>query len=166
FPLARGSDYVFNASTVYGHYVVLATLPPGQSYGTGSAGALASQVKMIFPNLWFGLLVGVAAGLPNLSRSPPQDIRLSDVLIALPQGNSARLIAYELGKEVGENTVQLLYSGHMLLKMKTVIRSAIGKIELKAPKDADVFFPHYQRIQDEEHANSTSVHPGQDRDAI
>lgn len=41
FPLARGNDYVFNAGTVCGHYVVLATLPPGQPYGTGSAGALA-----------------------------------------------------------------------------------------------------------------------------
>ncbi|KAL6406440.1 putative nacht and wd domain protein [Ilyonectria robusta] len=153
FPLARGSDYVFNAGTVCGHHIVLATLPPGQPYGTGSAGALAGQVKMFFPNLWFGLLVGVAAGLPNFSRSPPRDIRLGDVLVALPEGDSAGLIAYELGKEVGENTVQLLYGGHVLAKTETVIQSAIGKIKLKAPKDADVFLPYYQRIQDEEHAN-------------
>jgi hypothetical protein len=59
---------VFTAGTVCGHNVVLATLPPGQPYGTSSAGALADQIKMSFPNLWFGLLVGVAAGLPNLSR--------------------------------------------------------------------------------------------------
>ncbi|KAH7146674.1 hypothetical protein B0J13DRAFT_524432 [Dactylonectria estremocensis] len=121
---------------------------------------------MFFLNLRFGLLVGVAAGLPNLSQSLPRDIRLGDVLVALPKGDSAGLIAYELGKEVGENTIQLLYSGHVLSKMETVIRSAIGKIELKAPKYADVFLPHYQRIQDEEHANGTSVDPGQDWDAI
>lgn len=60
---------MFNAGTVCGHHAVLATLPPGQPYGTGSAGALAGQVKMFFPNLWFGLLVGVAAGLPNLTVS-------------------------------------------------------------------------------------------------
>ncbi|KAH7010456.1 hypothetical protein EDB80DRAFT_642967 [Ilyonectria destructans] len=166
FPLARGSDYVFNAGTVCGHQVVLATLPPGQPYGTGSAGALAGQVKMFFPNLWFGLLVGVAAGLPNFSRSPPRDIRLGDVLVALPEGDSAGLIAYELGREVGENTVQLLCGGHVLAKTETVIRSAIGKIKLKAPKDADFFLPHYQRIQHEEHANGTFVDPGQDRDVL
>ncbi|KAF9761861.1 hypothetical protein IL306_003650 [Fusarium sp. DS 682] len=166
FPLARGSDYVFNAGTVCGHHVVLATLPPGQPYGTGSAGALAGQVKMSFPNLWFGLLVGVAAGLPNLSISPPRDIRLGDVLVALPEGDSAGLIAYELGKEVGENTIQPLCGGHVLAKTETVIRSAIGKIKLKAPKDVDIFLPHYRRIQHEEYANGTFVDPGQDRDVL
>jgi hypothetical protein len=33
---------------------LVATLPKGQEYGTGSAAALASQVKKIFPNVWFG----------------------------------------------------------------------------------------------------------------
>ena len=166
FPIARGHDYVFNAGTVCGHNVVLATLPPGQPYGTGSAGALAGQVKMSFPNLWFGLLVGVAAGLPDLSRSPPRDIRLGDVLVALPEGDSAGLIAYDLGKQVGEKTVELLHGGQVLAKTETVIRSAIGKIKLKAPKDSEVFLPHYQQIQDEEHADGTFVDPGQDRDVL
>ncbi|KAI1839581.1 hypothetical protein JX266_014207 [Neoarthrinium moseri] len=43
-----------------------------------TAAALASQVKKFLPNLWFGLLVGVTAGLPDLTRKPPRDIRLGD----------------------------------------------------------------------------------------
>jgi nucleoside phosphorylase len=166
FPVARGHDYVFNAGTICGHNVVLATLPPGQPYGTGSAAALAAQVKISFPNLWFGLLVGVAAGLPDLSRSPPRDIRLGDVLVALPTGESAGLIAYDLGKETGDGKIQLLHGGHALARTETVIRSAIGNIKLKAPRDAEVFLPHYLPIQYEEHADGTFVDPGQDRDVL
>ncbi|KAK3939469.1 hypothetical protein QBC46DRAFT_409238 [Diplogelasinospora grovesii] len=98
FPIGGGDDYVFNAGDILGHNVIVATLPAGQEYGTGSAAALASQVKKFFPNLWFGLLVGVAAGLPHLSGRPPRDIRLGGVLMALPEGESAGLIAYDLGK--------------------------------------------------------------------
>jgi hypothetical protein len=76
--MGRGDDYVFQAGDVCGHNIIIATLPAGQEYGTGSAAALASQVKKFFQNLWFGLLVGVAAGLPNLSPLPPLDIRLGD----------------------------------------------------------------------------------------
>lgn len=61
FPMARGDDYVFQAGDMCGHNVVIATLPPGQEYGTGSAAALASQAKKFFPNFWFGLLVGVVS---------------------------------------------------------------------------------------------------------
>src|SRR5450755_4052861 len=114
FPMGRGDDYVFQAGDVCGHNVIIATLPAGQEYGTGSAAALASQVKKFFPNLWFGLLVGIAAGLPNFSQSPSRDIRLGDVLVGLPTSESAGPIAYDLGKETGQNGFQLLRFGHVL----------------------------------------------------
>ena len=101
FPMQRGDDYVFQAGEVCGHHVVIATLPAGQEYGAGSAAALASQVKKYFPNLWFGKLVGVAAGLPKLTGPSPRDIRLGDILVALPEGDSAGLVAYDLGRFCG-----------------------------------------------------------------
>lgn len=99
--MQRGDDYVFQAGEVCGHHVVIATLPAGQEYGAGSAAALASQVKKYFPNLWFGKLVGVAAGLPKLTGPSPRDIRLGDILVALPEGDSAGLVAYDLGRFCG-----------------------------------------------------------------
>jgi hypothetical protein len=84
FPMGRGDDYIFQAGDMCRHNVIIASLPAGQEYSTDSAAALASQVKKFFPNLWFRLLVGVAAGLPNFSQSPPRDIRLGDVLVGLP----------------------------------------------------------------------------------
>jgi nucleoside phosphorylase len=166
FPMGRGDDYVFQAGDVCGHNVIIATLPAGQEYGTGSAAALASQIKKFFPNLWFGLLVGVAAGLPNLSRSPPLDIRLGDVLVGLPTGESAGLIAYDLGKETGDDGFQLLRLGHVLANTETVVRSAIGSIKLMAPNDAEAFLQYYERIKHQEHANGTFVDPGQEHDKL
>jgi nucleoside phosphorylase len=166
FPMSRGDDYVFQAGGMCGHNIIIATLPAGQEYGNGSAAALASQVKRFFPNLWFGLLVGVAAGLPNLSQSPPLDIRLGDVLVGLGKGESAGLIAYDLGKETGQAGFQLLLSGHVLARTETVVRSAISSIRLSAPNDEVVIFPYYENMKHKEHSTGTFVDPGQERDML
>ncbi|KAK2760647.1 pfs domain-containing protein [Colletotrichum kahawae] len=166
FVVSRGDDYVFHAGSMCGHNVVIATLPAGQEYGTGSAAALASQLRKSFPNLWFGLLVGVAAGLPNLSRQPPRDIRLGDVLVALPDGDTAGLVAYDLGKDTGDDGFQPLRLGHVLAQTETIVRSAIGKLRLKAPNDAESFMSHYQLIQFEEHDDGDFKDPGQDQDIL
>lgn len=165
FPVRPGDDYVYLAGQMCGYNIIIATLPAGQEYGTGSAAALASQVKNTFPNLRFGLLVGVAAGLPDLSRDPPRDIRLGDVLVGLPEGDSAGLIAYELGKETGDG-FQLLRGGHVLAVTEPIIRSAIGKIKIRAPYDAQIILPYYETIRDKEHATGTFADPGQDQDRL
>lgn len=165
FPVGRGDDYVFHAGSMCGHNIVIATLPAGQEYGTGSAAALASQVKKFFPNLWFGLLVGVAAGLPDLSRNPARDIRLGDVLVGLPDGESAGLVAYDLGKET-EDGFQPLRLGHALAATEPIIRSAIGSIKLEAPNDAQIFLPYYEAIRNNEHATGTFADPGQECDRL
>ncbi|KAK2732923.1 hypothetical protein FQN57_002444, partial [Myotisia sp. PD_48] len=166
FALGPGDDYVFQAGDMCGHNIIIATLPAGQEYGTGSAAALASQVKKFFPNLWFGLLVGVAAGLPNLSRTPPIDIRLGDVLVGLPKGESAGLIAYDLGKELGNDGFQLLHFGHVLANTETVVESAIGSIRLRAPDDTEAFLPYYENIRLKNHGSGTFVDPGQEYDKL
>ncbi|KAH8196988.1 hypothetical protein TruAng_008847 [Truncatella angustata] len=165
FQVSRGDDYVFHAGSMRGHNVVIATLPAGQEYGTGSAAALASQVKKFFPKLWFGLLVGVATGLPDLSRRPARDIRLGDVLVGLPDGESAGLVAYDLGKET-EDGFEPLKRGHALAVTEPIVRAAIGSIKLEAPNDAQVFLPYYEAIRNNEHATGTFADPGQDRDKL
>lgn len=166
FPLERGDDYVFQAGDVRGHNVIIATLPAGQEYGTGSAAALASQVKKFFPNLWFGLLVGVAAGLPTLSGSSIRDIRLGDVLVAFPVGESAGLVAYDLGKETTDDGFQLLRGGHVLATTETVIRSAIGSIKLHAPDEVATFLPYYNEMKEKRHSTGNFVDPGQEADLL
>jgi hypothetical protein len=163
FPMGRGDDYVFQAGDVCGHNIIIATFPPSQEYGTGSAAALASQVKKFFPNLWFGLLVGIAAGLPNL---PLLDIRLGDVLVGLGEGDSAGLIAYSLGRETDKDGFQLLRDGRVLANTETVVKSAIGTIKRRAPNDVDAFLPYYERIKHEKHPDGTFIDPGQEKDIL
>lgn len=166
FPMSRGDDYIYRAGDICGHNVIIATLPAGQEYGTGSSAALASQLKRFFPNLWFGLLVGVAAGFPNLSRNPPVDIRLGDVLVGIPEGETAGLVAYELGKETGQDGFQPLRHGHALAMTETVIRSAIANIKLEAPNDTELFLPYFDLIKDKDHTTGTFNDPGQVNDTL
>ncbi|PON20246.1 hypothetical protein TGAM01_v210888 [Trichoderma gamsii] len=164
FSLQRGDDYVFVPGDICGHNVIIATLPAGQEYGIGSAAALASQVKKFFPNLWFGLLVGIAAGLPTLHGPSPRDIRLGDVLVALPpDSDGTGLIAYDLGRETTER-FQLLRRGYAMPRTEAIVMSAIGTIKRDAPNDLALFLPYYNKMKDQEHANGTFNDPGQDAD--
>jgi nucleoside phosphorylase len=165
FPWRHGYNHLFHAGDINRNNVIIATLPVGEPYGTGSAAALAGEIKTFFPNIQFGLLVGVAAGLPNLSRTPARDIRLGDVLVGLPEGESAGLVAYDLGKET-KNGFQPLRSGHVLATTEKIVRAAIGHIKIEAPNDADIFLPFYESIKDKEHANGTFRDPGQDQDDL
>ncbi|KAI0891486.1 purine and uridine phosphorylase [Annulohypoxylon nitens] len=170
FALAPGDDYVYYAGSMCGLNVIIATLPAGHIYGTGSAGALAGQVKKFFPNLWFGLLVGVAAGLPNHSAIPPRDIRLGDILVAFPQGETAELVAYDLGKET-ENGFQLLRPGRALATTAPNIKAAIGSLKRLAPNETRNFLRHYETMKNEEYEiegyeTTTFIDPGQDHDKL
>ncbi|KAJ5690411.1 purine and uridine phosphorylase [Penicillium macrosclerotiorum] len=164
FPLGPGDDYVFQAGDIGGHNVVIATFPAGQEYGTSSAAALASQVKSFFPNIWLGVLVGVAAGLPNFEENPPRDIRLGDVLVALPVGDRPAIVPYDLGKETGDSGFHLLRSGFVLANTKAILRSAIGAIKADEPDSVNTFRPYYESMMQKRHANGTFIDPGQERD--
>lgn len=122
-------DYVYIGGEISGHKVVLATLPAGTNYGPGAAASLVNQVKLRFPNLWFALLVGVAAGLPNLMPKHGQkvrDIRLGDVLVCVPDKKDVGVHHYDLGTDDGENFVP---SGRQA-ESPSLVRSAISTIAL------------------------------------
>lgn len=165
-PTTRGEEHVFLAGDLCGHNVIIATLASSQECGASSAAALASQLRKNFPNLWFGLLVGVATGLPNLSRQPPLDIRLGDVLLGLPAGDNAGLIYYDLGQETDQTGLQLLHGSSLLARTATVVRSAIGNIRLMDLNRADSFLPYYHQMKHKTHSTGTFIDPGQDNDAL
>ncbi len=164
FAMDRGDDYVYTAGDINGHNVIIATFPRGVDYGVGSAAALAAQVKKSFSNLWFGLLVGVAAGLPNLSRIPPRDIRLSDVLVGVGECGSAGIIGYGLGKETSHG-FELLHHGAQA-KTEPVVSAAIGNIESHEPMHGNVFLQYYNSVKDKNHSSGTFADPGQEKDHL
>ncbi|OAQ97144.1 hypothetical protein LLEC1_00739 [Akanthomyces lecanii] len=138
FPLARGDDYVFRAGAMCGHNVVIAQLP--REYGNGAAAALASQL-------------------------PARDIRLGDVLVAAPEGETAALVAYDLGKETAAG-FRLLKGGHAMAPTEAVVQSAMDVIGGEYPDEAKLFLPHYNKIKDNVHRTGTFADPGQAQDTL
>jgi hypothetical protein len=163
FTSGRGDDYIYTAGDINGHSVIIATFPAGHSYGVGSAASLARDVKAKFPNLWFGLLVGVAAGLPDLSKVSPRDIRLGDVLVGLGQNGNTGIVSYGFGKE----TVEEFQLTGAEARTAMLVSAAIGAIKLSGPNQWSVFRQYYESIQDKEHNdNGTFADPGQAKDHL
>jgi nucleoside phosphorylase len=162
FPAGPSDDYVFHAGEINGHNIVIATFAAGQPYGTSSATALAGHVRKSFPNLWFGLLVGVAAGLPNFACSPPRDIRLGDVIVALSAEDCPAILPYGLGKQKGATRFELLRYGHSLPQTKRIVASAIGKIKAKE-QDAETVLRYYNNMTKKD---AKFLDPGQENDIL
>ena len=164
FPTSPGDDFMYSAGEINGHNVAVATFPSGGVYGVGSAAALAAQIKNTFRKLWFGLLVGVAAGLPDLHGEPKRDIRLGDVLVGLGDGNSAGLVSYGLGKETSEG-FKILEWG-IQAKTIPILRSAIAKMRLRATTHPHTFLQHYEKIKGKPHEEGVFEDPGQEKDIL
>lgn len=107
------------------HYVAIAGFPEGE-VGIGVAASIAAEVKRDFPNLQLGILVGIAAGIP----SPERDIRLGDVVVAVPTGNNAGVVGYDLvnieperisGKQWQDATHPALRSGISTLRARSTL---------------------------------------------
>ncbi|KAF2195923.1 purine and uridine phosphorylase [Zopfia rhizophila CBS 207.26] len=99
FPFRPGDDNQYTPGEIAGHKVVIACLPK-RTTGTVSAATLVSQMRQSFPNLRYGLMVGIGAGVPGQNLDP--DIRLGDVVVASPSDISdspVGVIGYELGAE-------------------------------------------------------------------
>ncbi|KAL2202471.1 hypothetical protein CC79DRAFT_1313249 [Sarocladium strictum] len=95
-------DNIYTLGTISKHNVVIACLPDG-SYGTNSAAAVARDLLRTFPNIKFGLMVGIGGGCP----SPKRDIRLGDVVVSSVSGNAGAVLQYDYGKAIQDNEFKL-----------------------------------------------------------
>jgi nucleoside phosphorylase len=75
------------------HNVVIASLPSGR-YGTTPAATAATQMLSTFPEIKFGLMVGIGGGISN----EDNDIRLGDVVVSKPEGTFGGVRQYDCGK--------------------------------------------------------------------
>ena len=167
FKSVRGDDYIYIGGEINGHNVVVATWPAGQNYGVGAAAALISQVKARFSNIWFTLLVGVAAGLPNLLPSDPtqrRDIRLGDVLVCVPDKASSGIVHYDLGRDTEAG---FLLNGRQA-ETPTIVRAAIGNIQLtkKKPYKKGNEFAKYLNAFQQAIKDDKFLCPNQDADRL
>jgi nucleoside phosphorylase len=159
-----GDDYQYIGGEINGHNVVVATFPLGTQYGGASAAALAAQVRKCFKRLWFGLLVGVAAGLPDFSRDPPLDIRLGDVLISVPDSDNTGVVQYDFGKQTPEG----FENRSRQAVAASIVRAAFGRIRSLAEIQGNTFLKNLKKIEDvrDEDGKLLFKYPGQDMDHL
>ncbi|KAK2811246.1 hypothetical protein FQN50_002343 [Emmonsiellopsis sp. PD_5] len=102
------------------HNVVIATLPNGE-YGTTSAARVAANMLGSFPNIRFGLMVGIGGGAP----SEQNDIRLGDIVVSAPRDGDTGVFQYDFGKTIQDQEFQYTRT---LNQPPTVLRSAVAGI--------------------------------------
>lgn len=140
-----GDDFQYIGGEINDHKIIIATFPPGMQYGGNSAAALANQIrKCMGGSLWFGLLVGIAAGLPDLSGNPPKDIRLGDVLISLPEKGSSGVVQHDMVKQTTEG----LENQSQQQMTIPILRATFGRIRTMAQLKGNVFLRHLERVGD------------------
>lgn len=100
------------------HNVVIAVLPLGE-YGVSSAAAVARDMLHTFPNIRFGLMVGVGGGAPSAGH----DIRLGDVVVSSAHNGQGGVFQYDFGKTIQEQSFQ--YTG-FLNQPPMVLRTAVA----------------------------------------
>ncbi|PIG85755.1 kinesin light chain 1 and [Aspergillus arachidicola] len=117
-----GTDHnVYILGSVSSHNVVVAPLPSGV-YGTISASTVVSHMVSTYPNIRFGLMVGIGGGVPSQSA----DIRLGDVVISKPTATSSGVIQYDYGKTLLDGRFQHIGS---LNKPPSVLLKAMSQLE-------------------------------------
>jgi len=82
----------YTVGSIGNHNVVMGCLSAGQ-IGMGSAAMVATKMRVKFPNIRFGLMVGVGGGVPN-----DKDVRLGDIVVSQPHGERGGVIQYDFGK--------------------------------------------------------------------
>ncbi|KGQ07153.1 Nephrocystin-3 [Beauveria bassiana D1-5] len=92
-PQPRGDTNIYNLGAINNHNVVIAGFPKA---GNCPAAAVITQMKMTFPNLKHGLLVGIGGGVPV--KTDQGMIRLGHVVVSEPTGVHSGAVQYDHGK--------------------------------------------------------------------
>lgn len=88
---AEKDDNSYLLGRMAGHNVVIAFTGSG-TYGTNAAAQTAAHMVRTFPNIRFGLMVGVGGGAPKRPdpKDPLRDIRLGDVVVSTAKGSHGK----------------------------------------------------------------------------
>ncbi|KAF4631255.1 hypothetical protein G7Y89_g6871 [Cudoniella acicularis] len=146
----RGDDNDYIPGTISGHNVVLVGLPK-KSTGTASAASLVSQMRLSCPNLRYGLMVGIGAGVPGQYLEP--DTRLGDVVVSTPADDSDDahgVIGYELRKETVDGFVRTgTWNDHLYEAEEAGDLADDNKLIVRDPRDSQDPVFHYGLITSE-----------------
>jgi nucleoside phosphorylase len=98
---APADQNVYQLGSIAGHNVVIAGMP---ITGNTAAAVVVAQLQMTFPNVRYGLLVGIGGGVPVVTKKGM--IRLGDVVVSEPVDGHSGVIQYDRGKEERDRFVR------------------------------------------------------------
>jgi len=102
------------------HNIAIACLPMGE-IGNNPAVMVATQMSTTFPQIRFGLMVGIGGGVP----SKRDDIRLGDVVVSTPTGQHGGVVQWDSGKATKGGNFERVGA---LNSPPTVLRTALAKL--------------------------------------
>ncbi|WYZ34743.1 hypothetical protein EsH8_I_001019 [Colletotrichum jinshuiense] len=133
------SDHnAYSLGSIYGHNIVVAGLP---QTGNCSAATVVTQLRMTFPNVRFGLLVGIGGGVPRTTDSGM--IRLGHVVVSKPTGEHSGTVQYDHGKAKGG---QFERTGALAPPPAVLLNAAQALAVRRSRKDSDPVHEDINRI--------------------
>ncbi|KUL81548.1 hypothetical protein ZTR_09489 [Talaromyces verruculosus] len=133
-PVPSTDSNAYQLGELNGHYIVIASLPNG-IYGKVSAATVVSRMRSTFPQLQYGLMVGIGGGVTGKGH----DIRLGDVVVSKPAGNYGGVIQYDYGKAIQDGQFE---SAGTLNKPPQVLLTHIGQLEAKQMTEGEDALSH------------------------
>jgi len=137
------------------HNVAITCLP---EYGVVSAAVAAKSMQITFPQLRFGLMVGIGGGIP----SGDNDIRLGDIAVSLPTGEHGGVIQYDLGKMEVDGFRRL----GTLNKPPTLLRTAIATLRSARNVGKEISGLVNRAFEDDEDADEEWTYPATAKDVL
>ncbi|PYI11799.1 purine and uridine phosphorylase [Aspergillus sclerotiicarbonarius CBS 121057] len=156
-----GDDNVYFLGCMGQHNVVIVT--PG-AYGPSSTAQSVTQLVRTFPNIRFGLLVGLGGGAPDPPRNNPnEDIRLGDVVVSEPIDDYGGVLNYDVQKWRNEDFSEI---ESRLDEPPVVLLKAIERIRLDHRFSMEKMWANIQiACQKFEHLPEPIYRPTPHRDA-
>ena len=157
-PQPRSDTNIYNLGSINNHNVVIAGLPKS---GNCLAATVITQMKIAFPNLRYGLLVGIGGGVPV--KTDHGMVRLGHVVVSEPTGIHSGAVQYDHGKaRVGE-----FERKGSLESPPTVLRNAAREVSVRRQRmDYDPIWKNAQRIDTNRRHLSRFKFPGVTKDHL
>ncbi|KAF2231416.1 purine and uridine phosphorylase [Viridothelium virens] len=158
-PAVSGDDNDYQLGEINGLNIIVACLPIGE-LGPPSAAKVATRIPFSFPNVKFGLMVGIGGGAPSTTH----DVRLGDIVVGIPMDTYGGVIQYDFGKTVQEGKFKRT---SMLNSPPDNLLAAVARLKARhdldgsnVPKYLDEALSKFPRLK------STSSHPGLEADVL
>jgi nucleoside phosphorylase len=137
-PQPRVDHNVYSLGSIKDHNVVIAGL---HTPGNNPAATVVTQMRTTFPELRFGLLVGIGGGVPTTTDNGM--IRLGDVVVSKPAGEHSGAVQYDHGKaEAG----QFRRTGSLAPPPAVLLNAAQDLAAKRARKRTDPIAENIKRI--------------------